>query len=100
MFIPDTADDFASAYLEARRAKVPVDQMGTVERAGYFLLSSAGRSVNGEMCPRDALGRALWAGEIDAAMLLHEGLMASHEVEISPRCNPDSMAASGSFEAR
>lgn len=100
MFLPSTADEFAFAYIEARRAEIPVDQMGVVERAGYYLLTSAGRSEDGEMCPQDALGRALWAGEVDAAMVLHEALMASPADELVRGCNPDSMVASGSFEAR
>lgn len=83
MFLPDTADDFAFAYIEARRARVPIDEMGTVERAGHFLLTSATRSDDGEMCPRDALGRALWSGEIEVAVAIHEGLMASRgDVEV------------------
>jgi hypothetical protein len=100
MFIPNTADDFAFAYIEARKAKVSIDQMGTVERAGYHLLSSAAGSLDGEMCPQHALVSALKVGEVEAAMVLFEGLMASHDdVPLTGDGNPCRMI-SGSFEAR
>lgn len=97
MFLPETAHQFADAYLEARRAKVPVVQMGAVERAGHHLLSSAARSQDGEMSPREALIRALWAGEVEAAMVLHEALLASQD-DLVPR-RAVNMQASGEFEA-
>lgn len=97
MFLPETAHQFANAYLEARRARVPIVQMGAVERAGHHLLSSAARTQDGEMSPREALIRALWAGEVEAAMVIHEALLASQD-EFVPRRSTN-MAASGEFEA-
>lgn len=85
MFMPTTADEFAKSYIEARRARVTIDEMGVVERAGFRLMNSASKSRDGEMCPERAMGDALWAGEIDVAVAIHEALLSSEVIDEYPR---------------
>lgn len=61
-----TQKDMILAYAEARRSRVPRTRMGSVERAGYFLLTSARKTWNGEPSVGHALTDALLAGEMEA----------------------------------
>lgn len=72
-----TAQTYIDCYLEARRARIAVEAMGIVERAGKHLLGSAARTKDGLPSPVKAMSSALHSGEIDAALEIHEGLMAS-----------------------
>lgn len=95
-----TAQTYIDCYLEARRARIAVEAMGIVERAGKHLLGSAARTKDGLPSPVKAMSSALSAGEIDAALEIHEGLMAStSDLDLSWRGMGSSVSVSGELRA-
>jgi len=96
-----TQNELVTAYVEARQDKVPLQQQGTVERSGYFLLKSVGAS--GDPCLERAIARALHANEVDVAVGLANLFIPEIEIEADPRyrrrCNGN-FASSGELVAR
>lgn len=74
-----------STYLEAREARVPISQMGNVERGGRFLLLSTRKT--GDACLTDAIAQALLEGEVEVALDLAMRFL-DFEVEADPRYRP------------
>lgn len=60
--------ELMAAYVEARGARVPVLEMGPVERGGRFLLLSARGTSDGEPVLEGAIVQALTEGEVDVAV--------------------------------
>lgn len=77
--------ELMSAYVEARHARVPVLEMGSVERGGRFLLLSARGTVDGEPELEDAIVQALFEGEVDVAVDLAARFLPEPTVEGDPR---------------
>lgn len=83
--------DLMSAYVEARHSRIPILEMGCVERGGRFLLLSARGTPDGEPELGDAIVRALMEGETDVALdLAHRFL---------PDVEPRERGCNGCFEA-
>lgn len=91
-----TPGEMAFAYAEARRSRVPVVEMGRVERAGYYLTLSAGATKDGALSFRGAIERALMAGEVGVAVELADRFIPEVEVEADPRYRA---RGNGNFEA-
>ena len=91
-----TPGEMAFAYAEARRSQIPIVEMGRVERAGYYLMLSAGATKDGALDFRGAIERALMANEIDVAVELADRFMPEVEVEPDPRYR---MRGNGNFGA-
>lgn len=70
-----TVQVYIEAYLHARKVKIARAAQGRVERAGYHLILSAVSSDDGQPCVRNALCRALRAGEIAAALELFDNFL-------------------------
>lgn len=85
--------DLMAAYAEARNARVPITEMGCVERGGYYLILSAGATKDGEPVLGDAIGRALFAGAVDVAVELGDRFMPEVDVEV-----PRPRRGNGNFE--
>jgi hypothetical protein len=95
-----TAQSYIDAYLGARRARIAIEAMGTVERAGKHLLGSAVRTEDGLPSPVKAMSSALSVGEIDAALEIHEGLMATtNDLDLSWGGMGRSVSVSGEIES-
>lgn len=93
-----TAQTYIDAYLEARRARIAPEAMGTVERAGRHLLESAVRTGDGLPCPAMALQSALAADELEVALEVHEGLIGSQAEPDTSWDGPGRASVSGVIE--
>lgn len=90
--------DLMNAYVEARHARVPILEMGCVERGGRFLFLSACGAPDGEPTLGDAIVRALVAGEVDVALDLAHRFLPEPPLPVSG-CN-GCFSASGEIVAR
>jgi hypothetical protein len=86
------------AYVEARHARVPILEMGTVERCGRFLLLSARGTHDGEPELGDAIVQALMEGEVGVAVDLAQRFLPDRPTPATG-CNGN-FSASGEIGAR
>lgn len=83
----ELAHQMMMSYVEARRSRVPVAELGKVERAGMSLLFSARGTRDGEPDVGDAIARSLLAGDVDAAVEISDALMDIPAPVFGRRCN-------------
>ena len=93
-----TVQLYIDAYKEARRLRVGTAKQSPVERAGFYLLASAGETAEGVPSPSYALRRALLAGDIATAMELEEGLFQPSDGSwMASWRGPGNLAVSGAL---
>lgn len=78
-----TFQTYIDAYLEARKARIAVDGMGWVERAGYHLIRTAVTSKDGHPDVSGAIRRALMAGEIEVALELFDNFLTRDDGSVA-----------------
>lgn len=91
-----TPDDLMGAYVAARCARVPVEQMGRTERGGRHLLLSAANSPGGTHDVGEAIVSALRAGEVAVAVALADRFLPEVEPGV-PGGGNGNFASSGEY---
>jgi len=81
----ELANQMMASYIEARRSRVPVSELGKVERSGKFLLLSAEKSGVPDLS--DAVVRSLLANDVEVAVEISDALIEFTQPVFGRRCN-------------